>query len=138
MRTRLAGASLIALAALCMGALAPATAGASHNDPKWRDSDCGGPFNCPIYNPRCSSPPDRDACSPKGKGRNRIWRKNVHSQRFDIPGTNEIRWPITLPAMLRDGFGNDRAEIVARTTKINYGQLKMLRGRCTSSPSTSR
>jgi len=97
---------------------------AKHDDPRWKRSDCAGPFNCDIPNPSCKR--GSAGCSRTKSGK---WRINKKSQRFDIPGTNKDRWAISLPTGLYDGFGRARDPIVGHWVHINYGQRKNIGGK---------
>ncbi len=119
----------LGLVALVLGALVPTGASGIHESSRWVERNpvtqqrkCAGPFNCDIPNPACTR--DSAGCETTKAGESRINRK---SQRFDIPGTDDDRWPIAPNTHIYDGFGGQpvrEEEVRNPSVHINYGQRK--------------
>lgn len=71
-----------------------------------RVTECDGPFNCRLPNPRSDN-----------------------ANRYDNPRTGSDHWDIRAGSGLYDGLGNLRGTIRDASVKINFGQRKVINGR---------
>lgn len=77
-----------------------------------------------VYRRACTRGADAN-----GPYNNRLDNPGSHNaNRYDHPGTADDRWSIAPNTTLYDGAGNARGVVSARTTQINFGQRKTLRG----------